>query len=209
MNQLDETINYLARTWSPLFGIIDYLEISQIPLQPVLPSNYTGHLYLGPLFPSEVLLSFFREKNITVVISMGFPTKPFPDVPGIHWYGYPIEDNLQEDNAKRFENYLPEICTILDSSLSKGENVYVHCMAGISRSATVVLYFLISRFLVFSYNNKPLSLKFWHTFKTLSPSKNLLLDFVKYLKKYRKVISPNRRFLQICHDFIQKNYVYA
>ena len=62
--------------------------------------------------------------------------------------------------------------SIIRNVVSKGGNIYIHCMQGVSRSVTVTIAYLITKY----------------------PEKTIdeLLEFVKY---YRKVANPNPAFI--------------
>jgi predicted protein tyrosine phosphatase len=52
---------------------------------------------------------------------------------------FPIDDHINENIL----SYLPYIVDIINDLNKKGEKIFVHCFAGISRSATVVIYYLM------------------------------------------------------------------
>lgn len=57
----------------------------------------------------------------------------------VKYYSYPIEDSPNSQIHKLFY----ETGGIINSALSKGEGILVHCYAGVSRSSTIVLAYLI------------------------------------------------------------------
>ncbi len=92
------------------------------------------------------------------------------------------------DNAKTIldEILFEETNNFINNALEKGEVVYVHCAAGVSRSASLVIAFLM-----------------WKQKKDFST----VYDFVK---KLRKCISPNIHFcgcLLLYEQFLNKDPV--
>ncbi len=87
---------------------------------------------------------------------------------GIAHYSYTIDDEPDQDISSILEQSYENI----SDGLTRG-NVLVHCRAGISRSASAVLYYLVK-------------------------SRNCLdlMDAVKYLKRRRPCISPNHGFIK-------------
>lgn len=87
-------------------------------------------------------------------------------------------DDLRTDLTRYFEPTF----RFIDSHLSEGQSVYVHCRAGISRSSTVVLYYIMRKY-------------------QLS-----LLQALQYLKSRRPVVQPNDAFLKQLANARQEKY---
>ena len=83
-----------------------------------------------------------QAKNISVVVNC---TKTLPNhfetESGVHYLRVPIDDLPSQDITPFFESTF----AFLDEHLSKGEAVLVHCMAGISRSVTIVIAYLMRK----------------------------------------------------------------
>uniref|UniRef100_H2YEC9 Protein-serine/threonine phosphatase n=1 Tax=Ciona savignyi TaxID=51511 RepID=H2YEC9_CIOSA len=79
----------------------------------------------------------------------------------------PVEDNGQADISSWFDGAI----AFINEEQRKGGKVFVHCLAGISRSATICIAYLI-------------------TCKGVS-----LNDAFRYVKSRRNVISPNFNFM--------------
>ncbi|KAJ6220639.1 hypothetical protein RDWZM_006451 [Blomia tropicalis] len=86
---------------------------------------------------------------------------------GIEAYRVPVTDDCKEDISIFFD----EVTAKLDEYRTKNQVTIVHCMAGVSRSATIVIAYLIR------YENYSLERAFQH------------------LKQLRSVIRPNLNFL--------------
>lgn len=87
----------------------------------------------------------------------------YPD--DFKYYKYEILDN---DNAE-IEEYIMDIMKIIDST---NGNILIHCFLGKSRSASVVIYYLMSRH-------------------------NMSLDEAVTFVKKKRDINPNKRFIDI------------
>ena len=57
------------------------------------------------------------------------------------YYKYSIKDNNSDD----ITNILSETYDIIDQHISKGDNVLVHCFMGASRSAAVIIHYLMKK----------------------------------------------------------------
>lgn len=60
---------------------------------------------------------------------------------GIKFKGFDMDDLPSVDISRHF----PEASAWIDEAVSSGGRIYVHCWAGLSRSATLVLAYLIER----------------------------------------------------------------
>ena len=61
------------------------------------------------------------------------------DLQDIEWYRLVIDD----DEEERISNYFFDVHKIIRDSVANGKNVMVHCAAGISRSVTLVIAYLM------------------------------------------------------------------
>lgn len=116
----------------------DWTDIHYIPLKE-LNTLYHGKLYLGPYLGTD--LDDLEEMKVNVVFSLGFAEPPFSG-DGIVNYHYDIGDNTRKETREKMLNVLPEIASKMHDHLMNGDNVFVHCHAGVSRSPTAVLWFL-------------------------------------------------------------------
>ena len=88
---------------------------------------------------------FLEELNIKVVIS-ALTEEEYEDYmiaredfPGIDWHRFVIDDDLSENISK----YFYEVFVIIHNALSENKNIIVHCAAGMSRSPTLVIAYLM------------------------------------------------------------------
>lgn len=102
-------------------------------------NHILDNIYLGPLWSS--FQGSVRRNGITHVLSIG--VKPPDQVDGVEYHFFPnIED---EDESLIYEIFCDTNKIIQDFCESKMENkkLLIHCMAGVSRSATVLTAYLI------------------------------------------------------------------
>jgi protein-tyrosine phosphatase len=128
-----------------------------------------NQLYLGSQCSStdDELL----KNNIYQVISIG--CNPMYTSSLIHHYKFDIEDNGNTNNVYIFFNeIIPQIHFIMNTILNHNQKVLVHCQAGISRSAIVIITWLMK------YHNM--------NYETAH----------NYVKEKRPIISPNISFVE-------------
>ncbi|KAI9007230.1 protein-tyrosine phosphatase-like protein [Gaertneriomyces semiglobifer] len=98
--------------------------------------------YLGDLLPNVFLGSFpscrlLEERQITHVLSLGLQLTPFTR---LKWKGIEVEDSAFADML----GFLDEAVAFIHLALQEpNARVLVHCVAGVSRSPTVVLAYLV------------------------------------------------------------------
>lgn len=147
-----------------------------------IPLHTYGSLYLGAWETDEeeiLLVEELKKRDINLIVGLGFKTHP------IDRFSYrcqtitvDIEDFPDSDTKmKKFLEYTLEKIHI---ALISGSNVYVHCHAGISRSSTVVIAYLM-KYYDYSYN-----------------------EALQYVRTHRPQVRPNpgfeRLLLSFSHD---------
>lgn len=127
-----------------------------------------GKLYLGDMFDAcdPKLFEFYQIDTIICVASRLKVTNTNPK---IRMYQFDFED----DYSCKINEFFDEINTLI----KKNKTVLVHCAAGVSRSATIVLAYLIQ--------NEKLSLE---------------EAFLK-VRERRPRICPNKEFMKHLIDF--------
>lgn len=100
-----------------------------------IPAKIIDHLYLGSQDCCE--LHVLQAYNIKNVLSLGI--KPYVQSPQIN-YKYVKMLDLEFTNLQEF---LPKCLNFICQGLADQLNVLVHCNAGVSRSASVVIAYLI------------------------------------------------------------------
>ena len=94
-------------------------------------------MYLGSE-NSAIDLEYLRKHNIDrIVIAAMYCDKHFRDEDGIKYMVLDIDDSPDEDIQKHFDS-------VIDFIQAKDDtNVLVHCISGISRSATCVIAYVM------------------------------------------------------------------
>ena len=131
------------------------------------PFQILPHLYLGCRKVAACLPSL-RENQINRVLNVtsSVPNQ-FQHIDGFVYKQIAVEDSHEVDMIK----HLPEAFLFIEEARNRGEKVLVHCYAGMSRSVTVIIAYLM---------------KYYH--HTLESA----FDFVKQRKQN---ISPNFSFM--------------
>ena len=85
---------------------------------------------------------WMKENNITVVFNA---TKDIPFSTSIKkQYRIPVDDNLQPEEIRNMTLWSHEAVYKLMMEHNKGQNVLVHCAAGMQRSAVIVGMYMIA-----------------------------------------------------------------
>jgi hypothetical protein len=83
-------------------------------------------------------LELLKSLNIKkIVTALPYSNPPFPEL-----FDY-LHIPLYDDKSENIQKYFSKVNQVLASSILAGDNVIVHCMAGRSRSVTLVMAFLI------------------------------------------------------------------
>lgn len=100
-------------------------------------------LWLGDMFASQDA-KFFASKRIGAVLNCT------PDVPHhylvdhIEYMRIPVDDDLTEEEIEKMREYMSHAISFLYKNRNiEKKNVFVHCHAGIQRSAICVVGYLI------------------------------------------------------------------
>ncbi|KAJ3263704.1 Dual specificity protein phosphatase 1, partial [Blyttiomyces sp. JEL0837] len=109
--------------------------VGDLPI-PIVPNL----LYLSSCFAARD--DMVKSRRIRHVIRLGWG---FEDMcqkggeDGVTYHDFPIEDSPRQEIRNLFE----ETTAIIEEARKKGEAVLVHCHAGVSRSSTIVLAYLL------------------------------------------------------------------
>jgi protein tyrosine phosphatase len=108
---------------------------------------------------SNEILDYYKENNIDYLF--------------LYLYDLPSED---------ISKYFDISFAFIDKHIKKGENVLVHCMAGISRSSTLILNYLIR--------------KYYERYNYSSKCSNCIVNyFLQLCRLKRPIINPNPGFI--------------
>jgi hypothetical protein len=113
------------------------------------------NIWLGNFIDSSNS-DFISKNNINVIINCSKDLPFFFSEDEVAYrYRIPVDDDKQEHSLYIMYLYLPKIVEIIKSHVAKNHNIYIHCHAGMQRSACVVAAYLIAEYdmdLETSYN---------------------------------------------------------
>lgn len=144
-------------------------EIETATVSQVLPFLYLGNER------DAAELERLRRHNITYVLNVTAHVPQYWHAHGIRYKRIPASDSAQQNLKQYFE----EAIEYIDDARQNGANVLIHCHAGVSRSATITIAYILK-----------------HT-------KLVMSDAYKYVKGKRSIISPNFNFLGQLLEFEQ------
>lgn len=145
-------------------------------------SKVTNNLYIGNIYQARDL-DWLREKGITHIVNS---TK---EIHNNFPYNFSYKKlYLQDDPFQSLFPAIDESYKFIRNAISNGGKVFVHCYAGISRSSSVVIYYLMKS-------------KGWDYLKAF-----------KYLKQNHPRTNPNSGFVEQLFyqrkDSISPSYFY-
>lgn len=132
---------------------------NRLDMNEIIDNLYLGSLHAGSNGKE------LQNQGITRVINLSYVS--YPKYEGITYKTINVYDNQSADIAVYFD----ECVAFIDDALSRGEKVLVHCFAGISRSTSIVLAYLIEK-----YNHS-------------------LPDALRIVQEKRPVARPNEGFM--------------
>jgi hypothetical protein len=110
--------------------------ISKLSWEPEAPSRITNNLFLGGF--TALTQEYITNNNIQKVIIIAKPTE-IVDPNFVDFYRISINDNTSEEIMNHFE----KTGKMIHEFTSKHKSILVICQMGRSRSATIVLAYLI------------------------------------------------------------------
>ena len=132
-------------------------------------------LFLGSSF-NAYNRDELKRKNITIILNITDEISNFyEDESNLIYYQFPIRDNNIDD----ISTILNESYNVIEHHLSLGNKVLVHCYMGASRSASVVIHYLMGKYHM-SYDQS------LHIVKSRRPIVNLSEKFQNTLIKKDK-----------------------
>jgi len=152
-------------------------------------------LYLGN-YDAAMSKTFITDKDINLVVNCSNDLE-FPyfyrtiHKSDFKYIRIPLDDSHRDVDQLVMSVSLPKICPIIHDNLLKGLNVYVHCYAGMQRSATVIICYLMYKDFVEKKKLKNLS------------------AYYKFLK-YKRIIvfRPDPTFEHVISNYYDKLYRY-
>jgi atypical dual specificity phosphatase len=125
-------------------------------------NKITDRIYLGNIAGAQNK-TFLNKNNIGYIINLA--NQSYARQSNIEYLDIDISDSPNTD----IKHFFPQIINFFNKGLQSKKNIYIHCRAGISRSTTGLIAFLMS---------KGLTMK----------------DAVNYVISKRNIIEPNAGF---------------
>ena len=128
--------------FSSVHAVPPHLDPQNRKISEIIPGgvilDVPGYLYLGNMSVGhgKKTLKTYKINVVLNVMMLGSPVR----VEGVTYYHVPI-DEIKD--ARVIDKFFPKTNKILDTHLSRGHNVFVHCMAGQHRSVAVVVAYLM------------------------------------------------------------------
>uniref|UniRef100_A0A8D0LCR1 Dual specificity phosphatase 16 n=1 Tax=Sphenodon punctatus TaxID=8508 RepID=A0A8D0LCR1_SPHPU len=143
-----------------------------LPVSNIGPTRILPHLYLG--CQRDVLNKELMQQNDISYVLNASNTCPKPDfIPESHFLRVPVNDSFCE----KILPWLDKSVDFIEKAKASNGRVLVHCLAGISRSATIAIAYIMKRM-------------------------DMSLDEAyRFVKEKRPTISPNFNFLGQLLDF--------
>jgi len=151
-----------STTPSPVLDDCDP-NISRIPLD-----NIDGgkHIYLGNSIGANNKEGL-QKRGITHIINITDTIQNYFEAEGDFSY---LRIPIKDCGAVELDEYFPRVFEFIDKALETGGQIFIHCYAGISRSASFVIAYIMQH-------------------KQMKYD-----DAFQYVRKYRNIIEPNLGF---------------
>ncbi len=127
-------------------------------------SKILQHLYLGSMIEAYDI-NWLNRNNIKNIVNCSIET---PSYYG-NRFNY-LNLKLYDHPSQSIRHVLDLTYNFIDRSIEKGENVFVHCVAGISRSTTIILNYIMRKYGM-KYN-----------------------DALTFVRNKRNIVNPNQGF---------------
>jgi protein-tyrosine phosphatase len=148
----------------------------------IAPFPTGATLYLSGLPNNQWDLDKFEQHNVQTVVSI-MERQPV-DIPLRHvkHHFFPLDDSPSED----IRQYFRQVSSIIFKSIRKGKSVLVHCMAGISRSVSLIIAFFLSCLPCYPE---------WVTDIVPQTDPTWTLSILKHIRNKRNIAGPNIGFI--------------
>jgi len=149
-------------------------------------SEVSPHIFISDWYTSNKF-DILKQYNIKGIITVEKLQKPqqftnFIKENNIDF----IQIFLDDTPTENIDNYFDNTFSFIDDLVKKDQNVLVHCRAGISRSATIVLNYLIRKLYETTFQKNE---------KITEPKTAVDISLI-YVRNFRPQINPNYGFLK-------------
>ncbi len=155
-----------------LKNVFYFYNIEHINAIAIFKNNDLGKLYVGDCNVPH----YIHDLSLNLILSL-FPVNNEIIYDNCIRLEFEIEDITNQESYNKMNEILDECIPIINETLLNGKNVAVHCFAGVSRSTTVILDYLLT----YIYNN----------------NENDIYLALSHLILHRKVARPNKKFLEL------------
>ena len=120
-------------------------EVSHHRMNLILESGEKGNVYLGSVMAAEDV-SYLKDHKVKAVLSAldegRYPWGYIDDILDKNMFHMRI--TLDDDENTNIAQYFDETSRFIDEHVRAGRNVLVHCVAGQSRSTTLLIYYMVT-----------------------------------------------------------------
>tara|TARA_Y100001970_G_C14192643_1_gene836265 strand:- start:1361 stop:1873 length:513 start_codon:yes stop_codon:yes gene_type:complete len=114
------------------------------------------HLYIGNIY-TALNKNVLKNNHIDVIINCSTDI-PFIEDTTITTYRFPLEDDKSDKYINIMTSSLEHYVNIIEKHIQNNENVLVHCRAGVQRSASLVVAYIM-KYLKLDLENATLFVK--------------------------------------------------
>jgi len=147
--------------YSPTTNVVD-CQVDTAVISEILPSLYLGNERDASNRELLQSLSITHILNVTSQIPLHFE-----DDKALTYKRLPATDSCSQN----LKQYFDDAVSFIDEATSKGQKVLVHCQAGVSRSASIVIAYIMTR-------------------RSVG-----MLEAYRYVKARRAIVAPNFNFM--------------
>lgn len=123
-----------------IYDIVPYLTQTNIFFSQ--PTYIIDNIYLGSAFNASCN-STMKNNNIELIINLTTDISNYFEKDFIY-KNYPLHDNNKDSIKQYLDKAYQEILDFQEKN--NGKNIFIHCFMGASRSASIVIYYLIKKY---------------------------------------------------------------
>ena len=154
-----KTNENLSNTYPNIIKLFENFNLSHYEITQITDSIFLGNI------SGAMNCDLLKKNNIKYIVNC---TKNIPNkCTDMIYYNIPIDDTYNQN----IENYFDPSYNFIEKSLeNKDGNIFIHCHAGVSRSVTILVSYLMKK------NNMT------------------VIDAIRFIKNKRDIVNPNPDF---------------